>query len=237
MFPNQDSLPKGGFGNLIALPLQGNARKNHNSEFVDEAYNAYPDQWAFLSSVQRLSPEKIEYIIQHHVQGDALGTVIRGDNSPKPWEQKKAVSLQNTDFPINLTIIKSNLLYVEEGSLSLRAKNRLVRLAAFKNPDFYRSQAMRLPIYNKPRIINTAECRDGYLALPRGCENGLITLLEEAGVPYFVDDKRNPGQSIQAAFSGVLREEQKPAAEALAQHDTGVLAATTAFGKQSLPPG
>ena len=231
MFPNQDSLPKGGFGNLIALPLQGNARKNHNSEFVDEAYNAYPDQWAFLSSVQRLSPEKIEYIIQHHVQGDALGTVIRGDDSPKPWEQKKAVSLQNTDFPINLTIIKSNLLYVEEGSLSLRAKNRLVRLAAFKNPDFYRSQAMRLPIYNKPRIINTAECRGGYLALPRGCENELITLLEEAGVPYYVDDKRNPGQSIQAAFSGVLREEQKPAAEALAQHDTGVLAATTAFGK------
>ena len=71
-----------------------------------------------LSSVQRLSPEKIEYIIQHHVQGDALGTVIRGDDSPKPWEQIKAVSLQNTDFPINLTIIKSNLLYVEEGSLS-----------------------------------------------------------------------------------------------------------------------
>lgn len=110
-------------------------------------------------------------------------------------------------------------------------RNQLLRLAAFRNPDFYKSQAMRLPIYDKPRIICAAEERDGYLAIPRCCEADLIELLENAGASYEIEDKTFGGNEIRVGFNGELRPEQIPAAEALLAHNNGVLSATTAFGK------
>lgn len=55
LFPNQDTLPKGGLGNLIALPLQLNARRNNNSVFIDQKFQPYDDQWSFLSSIRKFS--------------------------------------------------------------------------------------------------------------------------------------------------------------------------------------
>lgn len=231
MFPNQDTLPKGGFGNLIALPLQGQARKDGNSEFIDEYFQPYEDQWAFLAAIQKIDPVMLEQRLALHCRGDALGALAQTDDSPKPWERQTPVRLTGMDFPSDLKIVRSNLLYLPLETLPARAKNRLIRLAAFRNPDFYRAQAMRLPIYNKPRIISTAEERDGYLALPRGCEQALTELLEEASASYSMEDHRQIGKTISVAFHGQLREEQKPAADALLAHDTGVLSATTAFGK------
>ena len=231
MFPNQDTLPKGGFGNLIALPLQGLARRQGNSMFVDENFEPYPDQWGFLTSVHRLTAEEFEFCCQLHARGNVLGNLVPSEEEPKPWEKPRPVLLTPMDFPQDLEIVRANLLYIPEEGLSPRAKNQLVRLAAFRNPEFYKAQAMRLPIYNKPRILSTAEEREGYLALPRGCEDALIRLLLEADAAYRITDKRDPGKSIQASFSGTLRPEQAPAAKALLPQDTGVLSATTAFGK------
>ena len=123
------------------------------------------------------------------------------------------------------------MLFIPLSSLSARGRNQLLRLAAFRNPEFYKAQAMRLPIYDKPRIICAAEERDGYLALPRCCEDSLIDLLEQSGAAYEIDDQTCPGRPVRVTFKGTLRDEQQPAADALLAHSNGILSATTAFGK------
>lgn len=147
------------------------------------------------------------------------------------WEKRPKAVLTAMDFDQPIEIVRSNMLYIASDRLTPRVRNQMLRLAAFKNPDFYRSQAMRLPIYNKPRVICTAEERDGYLSLPRGCEQSLIELLNEANAEYKTMDKTNPRKTIDVEFNGTLRAEQQPAADALLSHNTGVLSATTAFGK------
>lgn len=232
LFPNQDTMPKGGFGNLIALPLQGLARKNHNSEFVDDNFIPYPDQWAFLSTVQKLSAVEVTNIISKICPHNELGVLAKdNEEKTKPWETKEENSLVFLDFTGDVKIIKANMLYIEKESLTHKAINKIRRLAAFKNPEFYKAQAMRLPIYNKPRIISSVEETDEYLGIPRGCEEGLITLLDSANANYYIEDKTNSGNKIDVSFNGSLRENQTPAANALLMHNNGVLAATTAFGK------
>ena len=231
MFPCQDTLPNGGFGNLIALPLQGQARKKGNSLFVDESFQPYPDQWAYLSTMRKLDVEDVDALVKAHSHGDALGDLCVVEPTSKPWEKQKKVTLSALDFYGVQHIIRANMIYIPSNGFAPRARNQLLRLAAFRNPDFYKSQAMRLPIYDKPRIICAAEERDGYLALPRCCESDLIELLENAGVSYEIEDKTFVGNEIRVEFKGELRAEQIPAAEALLAHNNGVLSATTAFGK------
>ena len=231
MFPCQDTLPNGGFGNLIALPLQGQARKKGNSLFMDEMLQPYPDQWAHLSAMQKLSAENVDALIRAHSHGDALGNLCVVESTSKPWERQKKVALSALDFYGVQHIVRANMIYIPANGFAPRVRNQLLRLAAFRNPDFYKSQAMRLPIYDKPRIICAAEERDGYLALPRCCEPDLIELLETAGASYEIEDKTFGGNGIQVRFKGELLPEQIPAAEALLAHDNGILSATTAFGK------
>ncbi len=152
LFPNQDTMPNGGFGNLIALPLQGQARKNDNSVFVDRNFKAYADQWEYLSRIQKISMQTIENILDSYSKNDVLGALV-DDNADKPWETKQKTQLTSTDFREKLEIVRSNMIYIPREGLSANAQNQIKRLAAFKNPDFYKSQAMRLPIYDKPRII------------------------------------------------------------------------------------
>ena len=231
MFPCQDTLPNGGFGNLIALPLQGQARKKGNSLFVDEMFRPFPDQWAYLSTMRKLGTEDVDALIKVHSHGDALGNLCVVESTSKPWERQKKVTLSALDFYGVQHIVRANMIYIPANGFAPRVRNQLLRLAAFRNPDFYKSQAMRLPIYDKPRIICAAEERDGYLALPRCCEPDLTELLETAGASYEIEDKTFTGNEIRVGFKGELRPEQIPAAEALLAHDNGVLSATTAFGK------
>jgi superfamily II DNA or RNA helicase len=232
LFPSQDLMPKGGFGNLIALPLQGQARKMDNSVFIDEHFVPYPDQWAYLSEIKRISIAKVEEIIKELSKIGELGVLVKSEEDVKPWEKKKAeTELTKIDFPAALTIVKANMLYIEKSAVSQRALTRIKRLAAFKNPEFYKSQALRLPTYDKPRIVYTLDETERYLGIPRGCEDGLKHLLDEAGVDYVSEDKTNAGKRIKVKFNGQLNADQKPAVRALLKHDLGVLSATTAFGK------
>ena len=230
LFPNQDTMPEGGFGNFVALPLQGLARKSGNSVFVDEYFQPYEDQWAYLSTVKRLSADAVEALVMSFGKDGELGKLI-SESESKPWETKKKIKITRSDFPMVLNIVRANMLYVPTEELSSNAKNQIKRLAAFKNPDFYRAQAMRLPIYDKPRIICTADIKEDYIAIPRGCEDALCNLLDEADVSYVIEDKTNSGEIIPVTFNGELREEQRTAADALLEQNTGVLSATTAFGK------
>lgn len=230
LFPNQDTMPNGGFGNLIALPLQGKARKQGNSVFVDRNFNSYPDQWAYLSGIRKLDITSIEEILNEASQNDILGTLI--DESPeKPWETEQRAILSKNDFPDTLDVIRSNMLYIPKAGLSANAQNQIKRLAAFKNPDFYKAQAMRLPIYDKPRIICTADMTQSYIGIPRGCETALCDMLTDKVDELNIVDKTNCGEIIPVEFNGKLRDEQEVAADELLKYNIGVLSATTAFGK------
>ncbi len=87
-FPNQDTLPRGGFGNLIALPFQGAARKESNTVFVDDHFTPYPDQWAFLSSLKPMSRDRLVEIVEKaQRRGEITGVrmVITDENEDEPW--------------------------------------------------------------------------------------------------------------------------------------------------------
>lgn len=234
LFPNQDTMPAGGFGNLIALPLQGLARKNKNSLFIDENFNPYEDQWAFLSQVKKLTLIQVEHLASELCKESELGMLVQDSSEieNKPWKKQNTdYNLNTSDFPDILRITRANMVYVEKEGVSQAARNRIKRLGAFKNPDFYKAQAMRLPTYDKPRIICTSEEINKYIAIPRGSEYALLEILDSAKLKYNILDETNTGKPINVSFIGELREEQQLAAEALLQQPNGVLSATTAFGK------
>jgi superfamily II DNA or RNA helicase len=232
LFPSQDTMPKGGLGNLIALPLQKAARVNANSEFIDDDFRSYHDQWAFLSTIKRLSEDHLEHFILALSNGNELGELKLGEEEDKPWEtHKPQIILDKTDFPNKLTIVRANMLFFPKAGISQRALNRIKRFASFKNPMFYRQQAMRLPTYGHPRVISCADETREYLLLPRGCEPDLLHELEQRGVDIHMIDKTFEGKRINVEFKGHLRDEQTVALSHLLRHDTGILSGTTAFGK------
>ena len=232
LFPSQDTMPKGGLGNLIALPLQKEARENANSEFIDNDFQSYQDQWAFLSGIQKISESHIEHLILTISPGNELGELKIDEEEEKPWEtHKPQVILDKIDFPDNVNIVKANMLFLPKAGISQRALNRLKRIASFKNPMFYRHQAMRLPTHNHPRVISCADETQDYLCLPRGCEADLVNELDKLGIAIEMIDKTFTGKPINVEFKGHLRDEQTLALGHLLRHNTGILSGTTAFGK------
>jgi superfamily II DNA or RNA helicase/very-short-patch-repair endonuclease len=236
-FPSQDTLPHGGFGNLIALPLQKRAREQGNSVFLDEDFVPYADQWAFLSSVRKLNRAQVEAIVadgerRGHIVGLRLPT---DDEDPEPWRappsRRRVVPLAEGELPTSIELVLGNEIYVPKDGLSPWLRNRIVRLAAFQNPEFYKAQAMRLGTYGKPRVVSCAEDHLAHIGLPRGCLDDLRDLLAQLKIGVSVRDERCLGDAIDAHFHGTLRTDQQRAADALLPNDAGVLAATTAFGK------
>lgn len=228
-FPNQDTLPEGGLGNLVALPLQGMARRKGNSVFVDENFKAYADQWKMLSQINKLSELKLDSLLRQR-SVPTLGELSKTSES-KPWETPQIDDAQTYDYPKRIVLTRANMLYVPLACLSAKCVNIFKRIAAFRNPEFYEKQGMRLSTYNIPRIISCSEMTDDYLALPRGCEDAVCDILTQHGVKIMISDKTNHGHNINVTFRGELRKEQQKATEAFAEHNIGTLSATTAFGK------
>lgn len=160
LFPNQDTMPLGGFGNLIALPLQGRARKAGNSVFVDDSLKPYDDQWAFLATLQR-NPASVVFRIASEAEasGRTLGVRMPVDDecADEPW--KLLPSRQSNPMPIaaplpqTITLVVADQVFLDRTALPPVLVAQCIRLAAFQNPEFYRAQAMRLPTFDKPRII------------------------------------------------------------------------------------
>ena len=172
LFPSQDTMPKGGLGSLIALPFQKAARKKTNREFVDDNFDSYDDQWAFLSTIQKISQNRLEYLISELSDGHELGVLKKDEEeeTEKPWETSKdKIRLQKNDFPKQLDVVIANMLFIPKAGISQRALNRLKRLASFNNPMFYKRQAMRLSTYGHDRkLVSCADETQQYLSLPRG---------------------------------------------------------------------
>lgn len=228
-FPNQDFMPTGGFGNLVALPLQGRARKDGNSVFVDEDFIPLTDQWEYLQRMTKMTAAEVEKLVSRYDR-EPLGELSKSSESA-PWERSLPKPMSTADFPKHITIVRSSGIYIPTKDLSAKAINHLKRLAAFKNPEFYAKLGMRLPVYNLPRIISCSEITDEYLILPRGCEDSAMDFLRENNVDVEIQDKANPGMPITVEFNGLLYPEQEQAIVELARHRCGTLYATTAFGK------
>ena len=236
-FPSQDYMPKGGFGNLIAIPLQKKARENGNSVFIDDQFVPYKDQWNYLGNVRRLSKLETEELVRGAaIKGMILGIKsVTNEECEEPWSiipaKKTSLFFKPGELPDHLKIVLGNQIYIEKEGLPPSLINALIRLAAFQNPEFYKAQAMRLPTFNKPRIIS---CHDDYpkhIGLPRGCLEDVNNLLKSLSVKTDIIDNRYLGKNIEVNFFGELREDQKLAVNALIKYDIGILAATTAFGK------
>ncbi len=259
-------MPKGGFGNLIALPLQRGPRANENSVFVDHLFRPHRDQWAFLSSIRRLNSDDVDALLRDEISGRDVINIRQSacddDETRDPWMRfpsgRSIAGIIKEPLPDRVSVILTNLIYVEKEGLPPSFISRLIRLAAFQNPGFYKAQAMRLSTFGKPRVISCAEDLPRQVALPRGLLEDVLKLFcaivrgqetpptprgqetpptpripggESGGVIVEVIDCRYGGELLELGFHGQLRDDQKTAAETMATFDNGILCAPTAFGK------
>jgi superfamily II DNA or RNA helicase len=234
LFPNQDTMPKGGFGNLIALPLQKGPRERGCSVFVDSELQPYPDQWAFLTGIRPMDAHDIEPTILRATGGvhPLDVTFIDDEDLATPWKGASSLSKKlSGSMPKSLNVTLANLIFFEKAQLPQALANRLIRLAAFQNPEFYKAQAMRMSVWDKPRVIGCAENFPQHIALPRGCLDAALSLLRENDIAYDLTDERIHGQPLEVSFAGTLRMDQEAAVSAMLHHYAGVLCAPTAFGK------
>jgi len=237
-FPNQDTLPRGGFGNLIALPLQEEPREVGNSVFLDEGLLPHADQWAFLSRIHKIDRSTVEAIASNaEKQGRIVGVriAVLEEDGAAPWmlspSRSRYAPPLDDRLPDRIKIVLANQAYIAKSELPPGLLNRLVRLAAFQNPDFYKAQAMRLPTYDKPRIVACAEDCGQYIGLPRGCMDDVQKLLADLKIDAVIQDERHTGTPLNVEFRGELHPEQEAAARTMLTYDNGVLSASTAFGK------
>jgi superfamily II DNA or RNA helicase len=234
IFPNQDTLPKGGYGNLIALPLQRGPREAGWSVFVDENLCPYPDQWSYLASVNRMPAQQLEdATMRASGGGHPLDvTFVSPEEADEPWIRRSRESAKVSGaIPRTLDVTVANMIFFKKSQLPQALVNRLIRLAAFQNPEFYRAQAMRFAVWDKPRVIGCAENFPKHIALPRGCRDAIDELCELNAIRCNWTDERNVGAPLETEFVGSLREDQQLALDQLLKHEIGVLCAPTAFGK------
>ena len=243
MIPAQDHIPintktgKPGLGNLVALPLQGQALKYGNSAFIDENWNAYPDQWKCLNEIKKLSNEIVEDRIKEWSAEGILGVLnnefyIDTDKSDdiKPWEETKHL-LHKEDVSSVVEIVIADKVYISTKDMKPRLQNVLRRMAAFSNPDFYKKAVMGFSTKGIPRIVFCGYDEAGNICIPRALLDSVINRFNEADIPFSLTDNRCTGTLLDVSFKGILYEEQMRAAKVILEHDNGVLAATTFFGK------
>jgi hypothetical protein len=240
LFPNQDTLPRGGFGNPIALPLQHEPRQSENTVFVDDRLMPHPDQWAFLAAVPRIDPDTVERLARDATRaGQVLGVRwIDGDaedDEAAPWSRspsrRGSPARLPGPVPPGIRSVLAQRLFVEKVGLVSPQLNQIKRLAAFQNPEFYKKQRLRLSTHLTPRVIACAEELAEYVALPRGCRDDLEALLGGAGSALAVEDRRQAGEPLDLRFQGELTPVQEQAAQALLSHDAGVFVAPPGVGK------
>ena len=233
MLPMQNHLPAGGLGNLIALPLQGQALKEGNSAFIDECWNAYPDQWEALLSKKKLSKEFVEDKIKEWTEENSYtiadGKDLFENDNEKPWDKTKHFHKEDVEGILQITL--SNGVYVSKANLQPMIQNQIRRMAAFLNPVYFKNQAMGLSNFENYRYIYLGSDEGGFIKVPRGILENIIEECEKAGIEYEIEDKRSKGHPIHVEFIGKLKESQIPAVEKFLQYDNGILNAATAFGK------
>lgn len=241
LFPNQNTLPKGGFGNLIALPFQKAAAACGNSVFIDEKGIPYQDQWTYLSSIEKISFARVREIVDQAVANRSIIDVrfsSTEEEKEEPWLRlpsgKKRFKTKINNLPKRIKAVLSNRIFIKTDQAPAVLLNKLKHLAAFQNPEFYKKQKMRFSTYDTPRVICCAELDNGYMSLPRGCLGDMKALLNEYDVDLSIEDKRNSGKPVNYDFQGVLNKEQTIALKDVLSEDCGVFVAPPGSGKTVL---
>ena len=243
LFPNQDTLPNGGFGNLIALPLQYHARQGDNTVFLDDSLKPFVDQWGFLSALAQIPADMVARIsMEATARGQVIGVQVadRGEDDvdASPWlrsPSRKPKSIPIVEpIPREVRGVLSQRLYVEKTGLPSALINQIKRLAAFQNPEFYKKQNLRLSTALTPRVISCAEDHDEHISLPRGCLDDVQMLLREHESCLELEDLRHAGDPLEAMFLGRLTDAQHQAAKVILDYDNGVIVAPPGFGKTVL---
>lgn len=232
MYPSQDVASS--IGNLVALPLQGQALKHGNSAFVDKNWNAYPDQWdILLNRTKKLSLEEIEKCMtcwqEELAEEKGMLSSTVPQNRPKPWKKKDGFI--KSDVVGKMYIVLGDGIYVDVLNLMPRLQNQIRSMAAFDNPVFYKNKRLGYSNYYNFSAIYMGKDTEGYIRIPRGLRDNLISSCKEAGIDYEIVDHREKGRPIRVSFQGDLRTQQNLAAERLLAYDHGILSAATAFGK------
>ncbi|MBI4681273.1 MAG: DEAD/DEAH box helicase family protein, partial [Nitrospirae bacterium] len=237
LFPNQDTMPKGGFGNLIALPLQKIPMGKGNSVFLDENLIPFPDQWAYLLNVRKRSFDEVHSFVKEAIKTkDIMGISIgQTDEDVKPWEK----SLSNNQkfekltckLPLEIHIVLANRIYIKKDGLPSQLLNKVKRLAAFQNPEFYKKQSMRLSTALTPRVICCAEIIGDYMTIPRGCLEDFAELCSVNNISLNVQDKRFDGNKAEFNFYGELNENQDKVYKKLLEYEAGIFVAPPGIGK------
>jgi superfamily II DNA or RNA helicase len=236
LFPSQDVLPSGGFGNLIALPLQREARKLGNTEFLDNDLKPYTDQWSYLASIRKIDAAQLAELIAGFEPDGPLAVRTESEGSEAPWRPSPTLRerLTTTQLPEIVTATLADRLYFDRKTVPAPVMNAIKRLATFSNPMFLELQRMRMSVARTPRVIACFEDLDHYVAVPRGCLDDTEALLAELGVRLQIQDERVDGSQVAVAFHGDLNETQRAAAKAMLANDTGVLCAPPGWGKTVL---
>ncbi len=239
LFPNQDTMPKGGFGNLIAMPLQRQARDSGNSVFVDDNFIEFPDQWSFLANLRRLDPSSVQTLAEEAVRrGQVIGVRLSdplSDEERSPWnrtpsKKPKKIAIEEP-IPSNINAVIAQRLFIEKKGLPSALINRIKRAAAFQNPEFYKRQSLRFSTALTPRVIACFKELPEHISLPRGCLSNIEALLNEHGASLNIEDLRQSGTPFESSFQGTLTPIQEEAVKNLLAHDTGVFVAPPGIGK------
>ncbi len=236
-FPSQDYLPKGGFGNLIALPLQKNPRDNGNSCFVDDSFEPWSDQWEYLSKIRRLSGSEVRQILSEYMpqtgfsKNDGFEDVAwLTDN--KILEKTSGISEKNESLLGEaVECILGPMLTIPIEKLPGRVLAKLKKTASFANPEFYKLQRMRMQTYPHSRFIFSGQISPTEIALPRGVLDEVTKILVSAGAQVVIRDERIARKRIKAEFTGQLTEVQAKAVKVIKKHDVGILMAPPGSGK------
>ncbi|MBA3746846.1 MAG: DEAD/DEAH box helicase family protein [Solirubrobacterales bacterium] len=230
LFPNQDTMPAGGFGNLIALPLQHARRAEGCTVFLDEQLEPYPDQWEHLAAAARLDGARAATLAADVER--AGGTLGLPDwSEAKPPSRQRALIAGSAPASITVSARLGAEVDIAVADIAPGLRDRLRRTAAFANPMFFERERARLSTHKTPRVIACHRETGDRLLLPRGCLAAVRNALDDAGVRLVVEDERVDGIEIDVAFNGMLRSEQRHAVDALAAHETGVLVAPPGSGK------
>ena len=238
LFPSQDTLTKGGFGNLIALPFQHEPRQKGNTIFLDDSLIPYSDQWEYLASIKKIQPDVIHRIANEAIRSDSVLGVPKdteGEEEQTPWNRTPSRKVPKKKivgkFPARTHAVFVQRIFVEKKDLPSPFLTRIKRLAAFQNPMFYEKQSLRLSTARIPRVISCFEEHPEHIAIPRGCLDDLEELFREHGVKLVLDVKRIAPAGPSYTFQGSLREVQQEAINEILKHDLGVLSAPPGFGK------
>ena len=233
LFPNQDHMPKGGYGNLIALPLQRQAVEKGNSVFVDDSFKMYASQTAVLQNIERYSRMQIIDVLKQFpnvILSDVNDKEIEEEDKVLPWEKKKEEIIP-TDLPKYIDMVLYDRIYISKKKLHPFIKKKLIGLTVFHNPEYYLARNLRKSVQDIPMWIQCFEEESDYLMLPVGVESTLVAICQSYNIQINVIDKRFSGKEIDVAFHGDLREKQLKAVEELLAVSNGILHANTAFGK------